>query len=337
MLELINRDDILLSVYPSLKTPEEIKQLEIWFDSWPDKSGLKLDSKGRFILTQPEQIESILKEIKKDIIINVPYTQYPYVSVVGPNGERATVVDNDRRYITIDTAMRNRLSKYGVSTYGDMFSLVKYDKTLEWLRDNGYFSKSTANDPSYTSKTVPVIARIVGNPQSGYWVCDKAVTPGAVDIIGPAEALERINGLELSPIQLDGAASDMSIDFDISDYLKDSQVSISENSESSVTVTVKIEKENTANLSILIQNIAIIRDNIYLIPQLPTDPIPVTLQGPADVISGITNSDLRAELDLSGLNAGTHDVALRFDLPANVSVKDLPITIRVVISEQNNS
>jgi len=146
LLELINRDDILLSVYPSLKTPEEIKQVDIWFDSWPDKSDLKLDSNGRFILTQPEQIESISKEIKKDIIINVPYTQYPYVSMVGPNGESATAVETDRRYITINTTMRNRLSKYGVSTYGDMLNLVKYDNILEWLRDNGYFSKGTANN-----------------------------------------------------------------------------------------------------------------------------------------------------------------------------------------------
>ena len=58
---------------------------------------------------------------------------------VGPNGESAVTVFSDLRYIIVDTDMKNKLSKYGVSSCGDMFNLVKYDNTLEWLRENGYF------------------------------------------------------------------------------------------------------------------------------------------------------------------------------------------------------
>ena len=138
----MSRDDVILSRYPSLKSPDKIKHLGIWFNSWPDTSGLKLDSPDRLILTRPEQIEAILKEIQKDIIANEPYMQESqggYVAI-GPNGEAAAAVDTTKLSITIDTDMGYWLSKYGVSTIGDMFNLVKYDNTLVWLRGNGYYS-----------------------------------------------------------------------------------------------------------------------------------------------------------------------------------------------------
>jgi len=141
LLELMNRNEVILSAYPSLKTSDNVNLLEIWVDSWTDKSGLKIDSDNRLKITQPDQIKSISKEIQEDIIINEQYMGRKY-SYVGVNGESAVAVDSDKNYIVINIYMkRNRLSKYGVSPRGDLISLAKYDNTLAWLRDNGYYSE----------------------------------------------------------------------------------------------------------------------------------------------------------------------------------------------------
>ena len=189
--------------------------------------------------------------------------------------------------------------------------------------------------PVYPIKTVPVVARISGDPASGYWVSEKTVSPDTVDIVGPAGVLDGLNEIELAPVQLNGATEDISAPFNIADYLKDTKLSVLDDTAAQVTVNVKIDKEATKHISLQVQtNVSIIRDTSNLDVQLPADPITVTIQGPANVIGSITNSNLRGELDLSGLGEGIHDVALHLDLPSNVSVSNAPIKLRVVISSE---
>ena len=84
-------------------------------------------------------------------------------------------------------------------------------------------------------------------------------------------------------------------------------------------------------LMLPMQNVTVIRDNSDLIYELPTEPIMLMIQSrSADYIS---SDSLRAELDLSGLSSGTHDVELRFDLPRNISVRNSPVILRVVINQ----
>jgi len=87
----------------------------------------------------------------------------------------------------------------------------------------------------------------------------------------------------------------------------------------------------TRQLILPMQNVNVIRDNADLIYELPTEPIMLMIQSrSADYI---TSDSLSAELDLSGLSFGTHDVELRFDLPRNTSVRNSPVILRVVINQ----
>ena len=188
--------------------------------------------------------------------------------------------------------------------------------------------------PVYPIKTIPVIARISGNPAPGYWVSDKTTTPKTVDIVGPADILEGIGQLELAPIQLNGATVDISKNFDITEYLSGAKLSVRNGGLTAVNVTVKIDKESSKHISLSLQdNVSIIRDDSNLETQLPRDPITVTIQGPANAINGINSANLHGELDLSGLRQGIHDVTLHLDLPSNVSVVNAPIKVRVVIAD----
>ncbi|MDR1558294.1 MAG: hypothetical protein LBS84_01115 [Clostridiales bacterium] len=188
----------------------------------------------------------------------------------------------------------------------------------------------------YPIKEVPVKARW-SSPDPGYWVSEVSVSPETVEIVGPADVLETMSAIELAPIQLSGLTSDYSVDFNIWDYIDDSSVSVRSNGVFNVNVTVRIQEEASKQLSLQIRdnrNISIIIDNNWLVPQLPSDPISVTIRGQADTIDNITNENLRAELDLSGLSTGIHDVTLHFDLPSNVSISNAPVKLRVVISEE---
>jgi len=188
--------------------------------------------------------------------------------------------------------------------------------------------------PVYPIKTVPVIARIAGNPAPGYWVSEEIPSPKTVDLVGPADALAEINEIKLEPIPLNGVTSDISQDFNIWEYLKGTRLSIRSNGVFNVNVTVKIDKEARKHLDVLPANINFIRENTSLLTQLPAAPISVVIQGPENAIGGITSDNLHGELDLTGLSPGIYDVVLHLDLPANVTVFNAPVKLRVVISEE---
>ena len=191
--------------------------------------------------------------------------------------------------------------------------------------------------PVYPIKEVPVKARIAGNPQSGFWVSDIDVSPKTVEIVGPADVLNDIDSIELVPIQLNGATSDITKDFNIWDYLTDRKVSVRSNGVFNVIVTVQILEEAFKHLTLSPGNIFEIRDNNRLVVQLPSDPIPVSIRGPADTVRNISSSTLRGELDLTGLPTGIHDVVLHIALPSNVTITNAPIKLRVVISNEQST
>ena len=83
------------------------------------------------------------------------------------------------------------------------------------------------------------------------------------------------------------------------------------------------------------KNIRVIRDNADLQVQLQPETIQVLLQGPDKVITEIGNSGgLQAELDVSGLGVGEHELILHFDIPPNVSLENAEeCTIHAIITD----
>jgi len=191
--------------------------------------------------------------------------------------------------------------------------------------------------PVYPIRVVPIRPRYEGNPQRGFWLSgDVTVSPETITVYGPSEVLDSIEAIELSPVELYGATSNISVDFDLWDYM-DPQLSLRNDEDSTVNVTVYIEEEVIKRLTITDQNIRVIRDNSRLVADLPREPIPVTVRGPADVVRDITSGNLRAELDISGLSTGIHDVILQFNLPSVVSISNAPISLRVIVSNERNT
>jgi len=190
--------------------------------------------------------------------------------------------------------------------------------------------------PVYPVKEVEVKPRW-GAPRPGYWVSDVEVSPKTVEIVGPADLLDEFNAIELKPIQLNNVTADKSVDFNIWEYLQNTKLTIRRGGVFNVNVTIRIQEEASKNLSLSTSNIYLINGDVNLDILLPSDPIPVTIRGPANAVSKITNSNLTAELDLSGLSAGIHDVNLHFDLHSSVSIVNKPVKVRVVISEENST
>jgi len=190
--------------------------------------------------------------------------------------------------------------------------------------------------PVYPVRVVPIRPRYQGNPRRGFWLSgDVTVSPETITVYGPAEVLDGIEAIELSPVELSGATSNISVDFDIWDYM-DPQLSIRNDENPMVNVTVYIEEEVVRRLTITEQNIRVISDNLRLLADLPREPVPVTVRGPAEAVRDITSDNLRAELDISGLSTGVHDVILQFNLPSVVTVANAPISMRVIVSNERN-
>ena len=238
-------------------------------------------------------------------------------------------ISNIRAIVDLDSADEVVVHESNLYVYDNEGNDITEAVTLS-------FERVQIRIPVYPVRVVPIRPRYEGNPQRGFWLSgDVTVSPETITVYGPAEVLDGIEAIELSPVELYGATSNVSVDFDILDYM-DPQLSLSNNEDSTVNVTVYIEEEVIRRLTITDQNIRVISDNIRLVANLPREPIPVTLRGPADVVRDITSGNLRAELDISGLSTGVHDIILQLNLPSVVSVTNAPISLRVIISNERS-
>jgi YbbR domain-containing protein len=243
-------------------------------------------------------------------------------------------------YITTEINLKN-VTEDVVITNAE---LRAYDINDKDITSELMFNAGGKDDPStalaeidvlvsvYPIKTIPVNARIAGQPLDGYYVSSVEVAPKEIEVIGPVQEMENFNVINLQPINVERADSDKTIDINLWDYLGDTNIGIKTGGVSNVSVTVHIEKESVRYVEMSINNISIIRDDMSKHVELPNeDIIIVPLRGPKETLDSINPNTLTAELDLSTLTPGVHDVTLHFNLPAGVIVYT-PVTLRVVVS-----
>ncbi|MDR1537510.1 MAG: hypothetical protein LBU32_05855 [Clostridiales bacterium] len=190
--------------------------------------------------------------------------------------------------------------------------------------------------PVYQIKTVPIKPSFEGSPNEGYWVSSLTVEPETIDLVGPQEELDSIVEIALKPVIIDGDMESKVASFSIRELLT-GKVAVRSTASDSVIVRVEIDEEAVKDITIPSSSISIIRDIGNFVVQIPPEPVKVTIRGPADEVEKINSSNLLAELDLSGLSQGIHDVALHFELSPKVVKLGGPVMIRVVINERTST
>ena len=162
----------------------------------------------------------------------------------------------------------------------------------------------------YPTKELPVsdaIEKVItGQPAEGYVVSDVSIQPESVSIAAEADLLDGISEVHIEPVSVEGASQSFSARAKLALLSGFKNVSAEQ-----VYVNVTLEEETVGEW---IENSAVSftgkKEGLQL--SWEQKPIKVYVTGPRSAVSAIRESGIPISVDLTGLEAGTHECPLVF-------------------------
>ncbi len=157
--------------------------------------------------------------------------------------------------------------------------------------------------------------------------------PAEVTIMGSSDAVNDISSITIpgSMVDLSSVTADKNIVVDITSLLPEN-VTLADNSDSKVTVSIVLEGETTTTISVPTSNIDIENIKTGAAANFTSDSFTLQLTGIESVLSQVSASNITGTADVSGLNEGTHSVIVSLNLPEGVTTQD--VTLRIEISSE---
>lgn len=157
-------------------------------------------------------------------------------------------------------------------------------------------------------KTIPVKVRVTGKPADGYIYSSTEIQPEQVRIAGSSRQLSHISTLNI-PVDISGmttSSQNLEQDIYIADYLPEGITPIHE----SETVSIRIMLEQVIKKNIEINtdkiNFSALGNKFKAEVLEDTNKVNIMLSGKISVLNGITNSNVQATINCSGLNEGVY-------------------------------
>ncbi len=206
--------------------------------------------------------------------------------------------------------------------------------------DNGFLVQRVNLDPSITgvsidiqqerfSRAVVVSVVTSGDPATGYNVVSVSVSPPTVTVSGSEAFIIGADSIDTQPVDIDDAEETIvrSVSLDIP-----SGVEVT-GGDQVVTVTVTI-RPATSEFSFTVPVSAVgLEPNVSIVGALPS--VSVKFIGPYPILNEVSPADVSVTVNLDGLGAGTHSVAIDVaQLPGVAVARVTPEEIAVVLESQ---
>jgi len=178
-------------------------------------------------------------------------------------------------------------------------------------------------EPSVT-KRVPIVAGVEGEPAPGFVVGTVTADPAAVEVVGPAGALQALTEAITEPVSVAGAAGPVTETVTVGS--PDPSVRLKVPQAARVTVNIA-----AAPIEWTVDGVVVQVRNATRPVQLMTHAVTVHVRGPRESRS-VTAGDFDASVDVSGLRAGQFDLPVHVVPPARIGVERVdPLQVRVRI------
>ena len=250
------------------------------------------------------------------------------VSVSNPNvikvsGPASVVGQISKVVATIDVSgMSVDISDNVVPVFYD-----EDDKTVDTTKLTLSSNTVTVSAKILSTKEVPIHFNTSGTPADTYSVVEITSDPETVQIKGSSSVLNPISSLEIPEevLNVDGANKDITTSIDISEYLPDG-VSLTKNSQATVSVTIRIEPYTTQNYNIPVSNISVngLDDNYNLAFGQTT--VNAAVSGMSSDLSSLNANSIKGSIDVSSLGEGPHTVDVTLTLDADKFVQQATTT-----------
>jgi YbbR domain-containing protein len=162
-----------------------------------------------------------------------------------------------------------------------------------------------------TSKTVPVTARVEGEPEPGFVVSGIMVEPASVVVVGPASALTGLSEAITEPVSVSGATGGLTENVTIG--VAEPSVRLREAQSARVTVMITPAPQEWVVDGIPVQ----VRGGKAVAAVVPST-VAVHVRGTR--ASNDTAGRYTASVDAAGLGSGRHVLPVRIDAPSGLGV-----------------
>ena len=237
----------------------------------------------------------------------------------------------------------------GIRTDKDMEPVIRItDKNGEQITDTqmSYLSMNVTEEEMTVHVTVYAVRSGVslkvetsGEPASGYTVGNIAVTPSTLSVVGSRAVLDMLeqNGNTITItadsglVDVTDKVSDVSVKIDIRQILPEG-LSLASQISTTAVVSVQILPANSRSVTVETRNIDIsgLTDGRSCV--FESSSLEIKIQGSPEILGGLSASDLRASVDLSGLMIGRQKVPVSVDLPDGCSLVE-DVFVGVIISQ----
>ena len=189
------------------------------------------------------------------------------------------------------------------------------------------------------SKSVPIEADGSAlQAKEGYSISDVVVTPKGIEVAAEKEILKNIEKIYIPPEVLSSEviSEKTDISVDILPYLPEG-IRLADESESTVVVTVTVEKDGTKNLNLPVGSITVTNlDEDYTMNYATTNDLEVHVEGPREILKDLTVDKL-ASIDLSEYHeSGNYTVPVSIELPEGCSLYE-KVEIEIILEKKKRS
>jgi YbbR domain-containing protein len=160
--------------------------------------------------------------------------------------------------------------------------------------------------PVYRAKKVPIKLQTENQLPDNYQVTNINVNPSTIEIKGKKEAIVGITSIKTKPIDINSLIGNKNavVDLEIPE-----NVSLVDPNQK-VTVSLNIEESKTKTLDFTLHDVEIrnLNQDLSIDEEDLNKSFEITIKGSSDKVDFINKEDLYVELDLTGLDEGSHNV-----------------------------
>jgi YbbR domain-containing protein len=242
----------------------------------------------------------------------------------------------------IDVRVRGASGLLSTLSAGDVIAIVNLSRAKEGLN---FFYLTPANVQApfgvevvevnppnvplrferLTTRTVPIVPHIEGEPAPGYVRGEVSIEPTEVEVTGPETAMRRLKEATTEPVSLEGRRAQVREVVTIG--VLDANVRVKAPATAVVTVPIQPEQADRRLVQLPVHSLNV---GSGLSAQAAPAVVAVVVRGPKALVEALSADSVTAFVDLAGKGRGRYNLSVQVELSPHFEVvRTEPATVQV--------
>ena len=249
-----------------------------------------------------------------------------YVTVEGPISQVGMI-----NYAGVEIALEGRSESFSGAT-----TPVFYDANGNPMEDNERITTNVSeigyNVTINKIKNLPLDFAVSGTAAPGYRYTGVECGTKSIAVSGLVSNLASLNTITIpgTELNVDGATGDKVVTVDIREFLPDG-VTLAGTEEPLLEIRMKVEPLTTRTKNLSETDITLKNMVHNMNYRITPNRMEVSLRGLADDLDSLSGEDLRASIDVEGLQPGVYEMTVTFESSEVFTVLE-PLTVQLEIS-----